>query len=188
MQEDRREVITREMLLKKFNRGAYFYFPIYGAAGVVTVIVFAVFASKFAGELAKQPADQAVGFMAFCGVVMLALAAVCAYLIYKTVMLIRAVKNEDGGQVVIERAKFLSFVEFDPWHSLRDYGYDVVSFEGGKEYRIYHDKRNGSSCPSRLSVWLQLSEYGDTYIIVTMKNDPQTVVDLYSEKFFTYKE
>ncbi len=188
MHEDKREVITREMLLKKFNRGAYFNFPIYGVAGVVTAIVFAIFASKLVEELAKEPADQAEGFMAFCGAVMLALAVVFGYLIYKTVTLIRAVKNEDGSQVIIERAKFISYVEFDPWRSLMDHGYDVVSFEGGKEYRIYHDKRNGSSCPSRLSVWLQLSEYGDTYIIVTMKNDPQTVVDLYSEKFFIYRE
>ena len=167
MHEDKREVITREMLLKKFNRGAYFYFPIYGAAGVVTAIVFAIFTSKLAEELAKEPADQAVGFMAFCGAVLLALAAVCAYLIYKTVTLIRAVKNEDGAQVVIERAKFISYVEFDPWRSLMDHGYDVVSFEGGKEYRIYHDKRNGSSCPSRLSVWLQHCSYSVSH--VTMK-------------------
>ena len=188
MLEDKREIITREMLLKKFSRGSYFNFPIYAVAGLITAIVFAVFASGLVDELTKASADRAIGFMVFSAVVMLVLLTLFGFLIFKTVMLIRTLKNEDGGQVVIDRAKFISYVEFDPWHSLMDHGYDVVTFEGGKEYRIYHDKQHGSQCPSRLSVWLQLSEYGDTYIIVTTKSNPTEVVDLYSEKFFIYKE
>ena len=71
---------------------------------------------------------------------------------------------------------------------MKEYGEDVVYFEGGREWRIRRERHLEPYYLSRLSVALQLSEPGDTYIIVTMKTNPTEVLALYSEKFYLHKE
>ena len=188
MQEDKREVITREMLLQNFKKSAGVEYVLYGIGGMLTVVLCGVFASALFKELGKSAETRSDGFAIFAAIITLALAGLFAMLVYKTMQMIRAVKNEDGQQVIIERAAFLRHEVSRPELSLKEWGYDVVYFEGGREWRIRRERHREPYYPSRLSVALQLSEPGDTYIIVTMKSNPTEVLALYSEKFYAYKE
>ena len=65
---------------------------------------------------------------------------------------------------------------------------DTVYFQDGKKYTIHRNTDGTVLYPSRLETALQLSEYGDPYIVVCMASDPDTVVELYCEKFYAYRE
>ena len=188
MQEDKREVITREMLLSNFKKTASVEYVLYGIGGVLTAALCGVFASACIKELAKSAEARSNGFAIFAAIITLVFACLFAALVYKTVQMIRAVKNDDGQQILIERAAFLRHEIFRPELSLKEWGDDVVYFEGGREWRIRRERHREPYYPSRLSVALQLSEPGDTYIIVTMKSNPTEVLALYSEKFYVYKD
>ena len=188
MQEDKREVITREMLLSNFKKTASVEYVLYGIGGVLTAVLCGVFVSACMKELTKSAETRSDGFAIFASIIALVLAGLFAALVVKTVQMIRAVKNDDGQQILIERAAFLRHEIFRPELSLKECGDDVVYFEGGREWRIRRQRHREPYYPSRLSVALQLSEPGDTYIIVTMKSNPTEVLALYSEKFYVYKE
>ena len=188
MQEDKREVITREMLLSNFKKTASVEYVLYGIGGVLTAVLCGVFVSACIKELTKSAETRSDGFAIFAAIIALVLAGLFAALVVKTVQMIRAAKNDDGQQILIERAAFLRHEIFRPELSLKEYGDDVVYFEGGREWRIRRERHREPYYPSRLSVALQLSEPGDTYIIVTMKSNPTEVLALYSEKFYVYKE
>lgn len=188
MQEDKREVITREMLLQNFKKSAGVEYVLYGIGGVLTAVLCGVFVSACMKELTKTAETRSDGFAIFAAIIALVFAGLFAVLVVKTVQMIRAVKNDDGQQILIERAAFLRHEIFRPELSLKEYGDDVVYFEGGREWRIRRERHREPYYPSRLSVALQLSEPGDTYIIVAMKSNPTEVLALYSEKFYVYKE
>ena len=154
MQEDKREVITREMLINNFKKTASVEYVLYGIGGVLTAALCGVFVSACIKELTKSAEARSNGFAIFAAIITLVFACLFAALVYKTVQMIRAVKNEDGQQVIIERAAFLRHEIFRPEQSLREYGYDVVYFEGGREWRIRRERHREPYYPSRLSVGL----------------------------------
>ena len=54
MQEDKREVITREMLLSNFKKTASVEYVLYGIGGVLTAVLCGVFVSACMKELTKS--------------------------------------------------------------------------------------------------------------------------------------
>ncbi len=189
MHEEKREIITKEMILEKFKKNNT---PVYVICGVILLVCTGLFLAGMKTLLAsvsEQMGDQgSVAKTVLWALMVLAVvgvAFVCGREILHTA---KGLKDIREGDVIITHTRFLRHVEFECPRTPNYDGYDTVYFQDGKTYRIYRNHDRSLACSSRLSTALQLSENGDPYIVVTLASDPDTVVDLYCEKFYAYKD
>lgn len=188
MHEEKREIVTKEMILAKFKKTTAPTYIVGGGILLLCVIVFGISMSLILNEvfsgLQKESAFTIIiGAGMMIGTIVIGIMAVRE--IIKTV---RNLRDIHLNQIVIERAIFLRHVEYECPRTQFSDGYDMVYFQDGKTFKIHRNHDRSLACTSRLSTALQLSENGDPYIVVTFSNDPNTVVDLYCEKFYAYRE
>ncbi len=186
MHEEKREIITREMILEKFKKNNT---PVYVVCGVGLLVCTGIFLmgmiallKSVSGQMGEQ---GSVVLWALLVVGMASVAFVCGREILRTA---KGLKDIREGDIIIEHARFLRHVEYECPRTVHYDGYDMVYFQDGKTYKIHRNHDRSLACSSRLSTALQLSENGDPYVVVTLASDPMTVVDLYCEKFYAYRE
>lgn len=189
MHEEKREIITKEMILEKYKKSNV---PMYIISIVVLLIVAAVFgfgmSSLFKG-IAQEGGAERTPMYILLGLVLI---GIVGYVTYRVIRMfiglfkgIHDIRNED---IIISHAKFDKHVVFDGPRTPFSGGYDTVYFQDGKRYTIHRNTDGSVVYPSRLETALQLSEYGDSYIVVCMASEPDKIVELYCEKFYTYRE
>lgn len=188
MHEEKREIITKEMILEKYKKSTT---PTYIIGGVILLIAAVAFGFGIS-MLFKGIAAEGIERSPMHIVVGLVLIGIAGYVAYRLVRTfvgmfkgINDIRNED---IIISHAKFDKHVIFDSPRTPFSGGSDTVYFQNGKKYTIHRNTDGTVMYPPRLETALQLSEYGDSYIVVCMASDPDTVVELYCEKFYAYRE
>lgn len=187
MQGERRAVITREEIRKKLRRELIPGYAVVMVLTLICLVAFLIGMGSMIKTLAQNPQEN-IMTLAFSAGVVLVTAGIAIGLIVSLAKDAKRIGDVFGNRFVIEHVPFVSHEIFDRRRSLDHSGYDRVIFEGNKTYSVFRNRYGAADYPSPLSTALQLSAPGDLYVVVTLASDPQTIVDLYCEKFYAYRE
>ena len=188
MHEEKREIITREMILEKYKKSGTSTYILAGVLLLIVTVALGFGMSTLFKGIAAEGIERSPMHI-LLGLFLIGIVGYVAYKLIRTfVGMIKGVNDIRHDDILISHAKFDKHVIFDGPRTPFSGGYDTVYFQDGKKYTIHRNTDGTVLYPSRLETALQLSEYGDPYIVVCMASDPDTVVELYCEKFYAYRE
>lgn len=154
MHEDKREIITKEMILEKFKKSNT---PTYILGGVILLIATVAFGFGMS-MLFKGIAAEGVERSPMHIVLGLALIGIVGYVAYKLIRtfvgMIKGVNDIRHEDILISHAKFDKHVIFDGPRTPFSGGYDTVYFQDGKRYTIHRNTDGTVVYPSRLETAL----------------------------------